>query len=173
MKGTLEGEPFTDGAQTGARARRISLKSILENGRYLILIGVVTSLAASAAAFVWGAYKAVVLLVNLIGTPSDAQAATGFIALMDKFLIAAGLYIFAVGMYELFVADLDLPAWLVTHNLHQIKSRLSSIVILLLAMIFLEHVIEWKDAQEILLNGIGIAVMIAVLIAFNLLGEKE
>lgn len=112
-------------------------------------------------------------MIKLLGGSPDGKAAAGFIAPMDKFLIAAGLYIFAVGMHELFIGDLVLPPWLVTDNLHPIKARLSSIVILLLAMVFLEHVIEWQDAQTVLLNGIGIGAMIAVLIAFNLPGEKE
>jgi uncharacterized membrane protein YqhA len=150
------------------------MKRILQSGRYLVLIGVVSSLVASAAAFLWGAYKTIVLLIEIIQTQGkDVVATTGLIALMDKFLIAAGLYIFAVGMYELFIDDLDLPGWLVVHNLHDIKGRLSSVIILVLAIVFLEHVIEWKNAQDVLLTGIGIAVVTAALIGFNLYGEKE
>lgn len=173
MKTGAEGQLEPEEVTLDMRSRPRPLHGVLENGRYLVLIGVVASLVASAASFIWGAYKAVLLLTKLLAGSSEAQASAGFIALMDKFLIAAGLYIFAVGMYELFIGDLVLPPWLVTHNLHQIKTRLSSIIILLLAMVFLEHVIEWVDAQAVLLTGIGIAVMIAALIAFNLFGEKE
>ncbi len=173
MKVGFESQHDPSEVNVNMRGRRGPLQQLLESGRYLVLIGVLASLVASAASFVWGAYKTVTLLMKLLAGSTDGQAAAGFIALMDKFLIAAGLYIFAVGMYELFVGDLVLPAWLVTHNLHQIKTRLSSIVILLLAMVFLEHVIEWDNAQTVLMNGIGIAVIIAALIAFNLFGEKE
>lgn len=150
------------------------MKRILEGSRYLVLLGVVSSLVASAGAFVWGTYKTVVLLIEMVATQGkDVVATTGLIALMDKFLIAAGLYIFAVGIYELFVDDLKLPAWLVVHSLHQIKGQLSSVIILVLAIVFLEHVIEWKNAQEVLQMGIGIAVVTSSLIAFNVLGKQE
>ncbi len=150
------------------------MKRVLESGRYLVVIGVAASMVASAAAFIWGAYKTVMLLIEMVQTQGkDVVATTGLIALMDKFLIAAGLYIFAVALYELFVADLTLPDWLVTHNLHQIKSRMSSVIILVLAIVFLEHVIEWKNAQDTLMIGIAIAVVTGALIAFNLFGEKE
>jgi uncharacterized membrane protein YqhA len=100
-------------------------------------------------------------------------ATPGLTALMDKFLIAAGLYIFAAAMYELFIGDLTLPAWLVVHNIHEIKTLLSSIIILVLAITFLEHVIEWSNPQGVLQMGIGIAVVIAALIAFNVLWERK
>ena len=55
-----------------------------------------------------------------------------FIALMDGFLIATGLLIFALGLYELFVHDLALPEWLMLHNLHDLKVRLSSVIIMVI-----------------------------------------
>lgn len=64
------------------------------------------------------------------------------IELMDKFLIAVGLYIFAVGLYELFVGELDLPDWLEVKDLHDIKTRLSHVLLLVMAVAFLEHLVE-------------------------------
>lgn len=149
------------------------MKRMLEGGRYIVLIGVFSTFIASVAAFIWGAYKTAALLVDLVLIRQDVSASSELVGIMDKFLIATGLYIFAVGIYELFIGGLDVPEWLVVHNLHQIKSRLSSIIILVLAMVFLEHVIEWQDSQSVLQIGIAIAVMIAALIAFNVFGERE
>jgi len=150
------------------------VKRVLESSRYLVLLGVFSSLLASAAAFLWGTYKTVVTIVALVQSRGgDPLAAVSFLELMDKFLIAAGLYIFAVGMYELFVDDLALPAWLVVHDLHAVKSRLSSIIVLLMAIVFLERLIRWEDPQGTLFFGIAITIVSAVLIAFSWFGEKE
>ena len=150
------------------------MEKILEKSRYLVLLAVFSTLLASAATFMWGVYKNGVVLVELIITGGKNAAMTiSLIELMDKFLIAVGLYIFAIGMYELFINDLDVPAWLTVHDLHGIKSRLSSIVILVMAIVFLERLVSWQDPQGTLFFAIGIALMTAALIAFGWYGEKN
>jgi uncharacterized membrane protein YqhA len=140
----------------------------------LILLAVGASLVASAVAFLWGVWKTIQVIAKMITSlGEDPLTAVSLIALMDKFLIAVGLYIFAVGMYELFIGELSMPAWLTVHNLHEIKSRLSSIIILLMAIVFLEHMVEWNDPQGTLFFAIAVALVTAALIAFSYFGGKE
>jgi uncharacterized membrane protein YqhA len=147
---------------------------ILEKSRYLVLLAVGASLVASAVAFLWGCWKTIQAIVEIVTTAGKDPAATvSQIALMDKFLIATGLYIFAVGMYELFIGELSMPAWLTVHSLHEVKSRLSSIIILVMAIVFLEHLVEWKDPQGTLYFAIAVAVVTAALIAFSYFGERD
>ena len=146
---------------------------LIERSRYLILLAVGGSLLASAVAFLWGVWKTVQVIAKMITSQGeDPLTAVSLIALMDKFLIAVGLYIFAVGMYELFVGELSLPDWLTVHNLHEIKSRLSSIIILLMAIVFLEHMVAWNDPQGTLYFAIAVGVVTAALIAFSYFGER-
>ena len=122
------------------------LKRMLEGSRYLVLLGVFSSLVASLAAFLWGVGKTGGVILGLVRSGGqDPLTVVRLIELMDKFLIAVGLYIFAVGLYELFIEPLDLPAWLAIHDLHDIKSRLSQILVLFMSVTFLEHLVEWKD----------------------------
>ena len=144
------------------------LKRMLESSRYLVLLGVLSSLAASLAAFLWGMGKTGVVILGLVQTGGkDPLTVVRLIELMDKFLIAVGLYIFAVGLYELFIGDLDLPDWLVIHDLHDIKSRLSQILILFMAVTFLEHLVEWKDPLATLYFALAITLVMGALIFFN------
>jgi uncharacterized membrane protein YqhA len=150
------------------------LKRILEGSRYLVLVGVISSLAASLATFLWGLWKTVVVITSLATTGGqEPLAVVRMIELMDKFLIAVGLYIFAVGLYELFIGELDLPDWLEIHDLHTIKSRLSQILMLVMAVTFLEHLVEWKDSVATLHFAIGITLVMSALIAFNHFVEKK
>lgn len=150
------------------------MKRALEGGRYLALLAVVSTLIASAATFLWGAYKAVLALLKLVSSQGeDPLTAVSMIALMDKFLIAAGLYIFSVGMYELFIGDLTLPGWLSFRSLQGLKSQLGSIIILLMAMIFLERLIGLNDPQALLYYALSVAIVTAALIAFAVYGGKE
>ena len=150
------------------------MRYILEKSRYLILFAVICSLAAATGAFVWGAWKTALVLSQMVQLDgSDTQVAISLIELMDKFLIAVGLYIFAVGLYELFLGDLTLPEWLTFRNLQEIKSRLSSIIILVMAIVFLEHLVEWDNPKETMYLAIAVAVVSCALIAFSYLGERE
>ncbi|MBW7957684.1 MAG: YqhA family protein [Deltaproteobacteria bacterium] len=149
---------------------------ILSASRYLVIIPVVVMLFASAAAFLWGGYRTVVVLMHLVstaGTSEEGHAIIELIPIMDTFLIATGLLIFAVGMYELFIGKVQLPAWLIIHDLHDLKAKLGSVIILVMAVAFLENLIHWKNAWETLLFATGIAVVSAVLIAFNYYMGKD
>ena len=144
------------------------MKALLENSRYLVLIAVIMSLIASVAAFIWGVLRGIGLISSLITTAGkDPLLAGTFIELMDSFLVATALYIFAVALYKLFIEDLNLPAWLVIHNLEELKGMLVNVVILVMGITFLEHLSEWEHAEETLLFGLGVSAVSGVLIWFK------
>ncbi|MBP1627624.1 MAG: putative rane protein YqhA [Holophagaceae bacterium] len=148
-------------------------KRLLESSRYLVVFGVVSTLAASAGAFLWGTWKTGLLLWNLALSGGDQpHLAVRLIELMDKFLIATGLYIFAVGLYDLFLGELDLPKWMDVHSLHDIKSRITSILVLFMAIVFVEHLAEWEKPMETLALGAAISVVTLALLVFNRYSEK-
>jgi uncharacterized membrane protein YqhA len=156
------------------RTRRIDVKKLLERSRYLVVIAVVASLVAAVAAFGWGAVKTVLIIVHLVTERDQGhEMSIAFIQLMDAFLIATGLVIFALGLYELFVEALDLPEWLRLHDLHDLKTRLSSIIILVMVVAFLEHLVEWRTAQDTILFGGAVALVSAILIVFPRAADKR
>ncbi len=149
------------------------MKTILEKSKYLILVAVISSLLASVASFAWGAIKSFKVIVNLFASLESETAYTvSLIELMDVFLIATVLFIFSLGMYELFIGKLNIPEWLVIKNLHDLKVKLSSVVIMVMGIIFLKHLVEWQDPQGTLFFGLGVAVVTAALIAFGYIGSK-
>ncbi len=152
------------------------MKAFLEKSRFLALIPVIVSLAASAAAFIWGGYRTFEVIAHMVstaGTPESHHAIIELIPLMDTFLIATALLIFALGMYELFIGKLDFPEWLVIHSLHDLKSKLGSVIILVMAVAFLENLVHWKDGLETLMFAAAIALVSAVLIAFSYFMGKD
>ena len=150
------------------------MKRILESSRYLVLLAVLSLLATAATAFVWGTVSAVKVIAELVRYAGQPPLfSVELVALMDKFLLAAAMLLFAVGLYELFIGGLDVPAWLVIDNLHDLKTRLASVVILVMGVTFLEHLIEWVDPVGTLYFGAAIALVSAALIAFSQFGEKE
>jgi uncharacterized membrane protein YqhA len=146
----------------------------LAGSRYLVVIGVLALLVGALAGFGWGVAKtveAVRLVIASLG--KDPGIVIALVEIVDAFLVATGLLIFSLGLYELSIAELKLPAWMVVHNLHDLKTRLGSILILVMAVKFLEKLAEWKDARETLFFALAIGVISAILIAFGLFREKE
>ncbi len=144
------------------------MKRLLEQSRFLLWGIVGTSFVMFLSVLLWSLYKSLSTVWNTVnGNSKDAAIKVSFIELLDVFLIAAIFYVFTVAIYELFIGDLDLPGWLAIHNLDELKAKLINITVLVIAVVFLEHFIEWNSSQVILENGIGAALVIGVLILFN------
>jgi uncharacterized membrane protein YqhA len=142
--------------------------SIIGKMRYLALIAVVGSLLASVTAFVAGFVKTINIIGKLLASAFNDEAANiSFIELMDTFLIATALLIFALGMYELFIGDLNLPEWLVIRDFNGLKVKLSGVIVLVLAVTFLKHLVDWEEPEKTLLLGTATALVAGVLILFN------
>ena len=145
---------------------------LLSLSRYIVLIPVLASLLGATILMVYGAVQTVVEgyeVINLIANGSDKgikQASIALIELVDVFLIATVLYIIAVGLYELFIGELELPEWLVITNLDDLKTKLIGVVVTVLAVLFLGQVVSWDGTAALLPFGASIALVIAGLTWF-------
>lgn len=145
------------------------MKKLLENSRYIVLLAVFSSLALSAALFLWNTIQTGITLLHMfdgIGTEHAIAPTAHMVGILDSFLLAVILYIFAVAIYELFIDDLDLPDWLNIKDLDDLKKKLSSVIALMLGVTFLEHVVQWKDGQETMYFAIAIALIISSLVFY-------
>lgn len=150
------------------------MEKLLIKSKKLVQIAVISLLASSFIAFLWGVVKTISTMWNLlVSYGKDPLAAIALIELMDIFLIAIALFIFAIGLYELFIKDIELPQWLVIRNLYDLKVKLGSIIILVMAVTFLKHLVEWKDPQGTLFYAIAISLVSVALIAFSYFGKKD
>ncbi len=150
------------------------MKYILERSKYLALIGVIALLFAAAAAFIWGTLKTVDTISLVLSSMGRDKAITvELIEIVDSFLVATAVLIFATSLYELFIDKLDLPEWMLAHDLYELKTKLSSMIVLVMAVKFLEKLLDVKDANALLQIGIATALMSAVLIAFGYFGKKD
>lgn len=150
------------------------MKTLLEKSKYLAIVGVLSLLIAAVAAFAWGTLKtaaAVLLVFESMG--KDAAITIEFIEIVDSFLIATAILIFAVSLYELFIAPLELPEWMLAHNLYELKAKLSSMIVLVMGVKFLQKLLEVKDTNDLLRTGVATALMSAVLIGFGYFGKKD
>jgi uncharacterized membrane protein YqhA len=84
------------------------------------------------------------------------------VSTIDLFLVGTILFVFAIGFYQLFIADVPgLPRAMRVATFGELKARLVSVVIVALLVSFLGEVVEWNGTStEILAYGVAIGVVI-------------
>jgi uncharacterized membrane protein YqhA len=147
-------------------------RSILASSRFLVLIAIVATFLGAVALMVFEAAVVVTALFEIASspefTPKNAKRiAVGLIEAVDVFLIAIAMYMMSLSLYALFVDDkLPLPRWLKVSDLEDLKANLISIVIAVLAVLFLRQAVAWEEGTDILALGAALALVIASLTFF-------
>ena len=145
---------------------------VIGHTRFIVLLGVVGVLLVSAVLFLSGAGLAVtsawsaiqsVLHGDAIGTDITVR----FLEIVSTLLKAVVFYLIGVGFYSLFIAPLNLPVALGVKTLADLESKIISVIIVIMAITFLGHFIQWQQPVETLQFGIAFAVVVAVLVLFQ------
>jgi uncharacterized membrane protein YqhA len=148
------------------------LRRILASSRYIMIVPVVGTFLGSVALIL---YETVVLFSSGIDAIREGSAsaksvkifAVGVVEAVDVFLIAIAVYIISIGLYALFIDDkLPLPKWLEVNNLEDLKGNLVSVVIAVLAVLFLREAVAWDGSRDIAAFGGALALVIAALTFF-------
>ena len=162
-----------------------SFQRLLLNSRYLVLIAVSVSMLAGLAMFIVATIDAALLIVPVATYPFAHSTAahevlrnhvvTHIVEVVDGYLLAAAMLIFAFGLYTLFIApithpeDSQLPGGLLMiRSFDDLKDRLAKVVLLILIVKFFEHALEMSVERplDLLYMAIGI-VLIALAVAFS------
>lgn len=147
---------------------------LIKNSRYLLYIAVVSLLLAMFGALGWGLAKTIWALRDLtLSLGKDPYTAVRLIELIDSFLIAIALFVFAVGTYELFIGRTNLPAQLVPHDLRELKDKLGGTIVLVMVVKFLEHLVEWDHPTDSLLFALAVTIVSGALIGLSYFSAKK
>ncbi|MBM3421935.1 MAG: YqhA family protein [Chlorobi bacterium] len=153
------------------------VRNLLSSTRYLIIIAVAGTFLSALTLIIYGGISVVqqithTILDGAVSAKGAKSLALGFIENADLFLVATALYIMSLGLYELFIDDtIKLPEWLIIHNLDDLKSKLIGVIVVVMAVIFLGHVVKWHGETEILYLGGAIGIVVAGLTYFT--GQKK
>ncbi len=137
-------------------------EGVLWNSRFVVLFAVIASMAAGFAVF----YIATVDVVYLVGhvlhyadpdIPAQARKAlhdetiTHIVEVVDGYLLATVMLIFSLGMYELFISDIDQARGsrtsskiLVIESLDDLKARLAKVIMMILIVTLFEEALTMK-----------------------------
>lgn len=150
---------------------------LLWASRFVVLIAVGSSLVLSFAMF----YVASADVVHTVGPllhyadvgqeQLRSQIVSHVVEIVDGYLLAAILLIFAFGLYELFIsrigpADGELSAGvLIIRSLDDLKDRLAKVVLLILVVKFFQHAqrMSFDTPMDLVQLSIGVVLTAAAL----------
>jgi uncharacterized membrane protein YqhA len=145
---------------------------LLLYSRYMILIAIVGSFLAALTLLIYGGLGTIQTIVDTItsgkvSSKGAKELALTLIQLVDLFLLGTAFYIIALGLYELFIDDtVPLPDWLQVNDLDDLKGKLVSVLVVVIAVFFLGQVADWDGQRDLLGYGAAIALVIAALTYF-------
>jgi uncharacterized membrane protein YqhA len=156
-------------------------ESTLWNSRFVIIAAVIGSLLSGVAIF----YMATVDVVNLFGhalhyadsgLSEEARKAlhdsiiTHIVEVVDGYLLATVMLIFSLGLYELFISDIDQAHGskssskiLVISSLDDLKSRLAKVIMMILIVTLFEEALNMKLTTPLDLVYLGASIALITL----------
>lgn len=145
------------------------MSKILASSRYIVLIAVLGTLVSSLILLVYEALVVAEGLFKVIAkgaiSKGDAKLlAVDLVQAVDVFLIGIAVYMISLGLYVLFIdSELRLPKWLKFRDLEDLKGNLISIVIAVLAVLFLREAVSWDGTRNLLELAAALTLIIGVL----------
>jgi uncharacterized membrane protein YqhA len=153
----------------------------LWNSRFVIFLAVLGSLFASFAIFYMATVDVVILVQHTLHY-ADASlteemrkvlhdsTVSHIVEVVDGYLLAVVLLIFSLGLYELFISDIDQAHGskasskiLVISNLDDLKSRLAKVILMIMIVTLFEEALNMHIAQPIDLIYMGGAIALIAL----------
>ena len=153
----------------------------LWNSRFVILAAVIGSLLAGFAIF----YMATVDVVYLFGHAmhyADSSmtvearkvlhdsTVSHIVEVVDGYLLATVMLIFSLGLYELFISDIDQAHGskasskiLVINNLDDLKSRLAKVILMIMIVTLFEQALNMKLTTPLDLVYLGASIALIAL----------
>ena len=157
-----------------------TLKRLFEralwNSRFIVVIAVVASMAAAIAVFWITTVDVWYAVTHILGYADPALSAearralhddtvTHVVEVVDGYLLATVMLIFALGMYELFVSDIDdarrsrtSSRILLIETLDDLKNRLAKVILMILIVSLFEHAVKMKMETPVDLLAFGGAI---------------
>ena len=160
------------------------LEKILWNFRYITILAVLLSIISAFSLIVLGSWDIIqaVIFYNPLFDDSisnNNELLFKIISAIDLFLIGIVLLIFGLGIYELFVSEIDFAnakfteSTLKIRDLDQLKNKIIKVIIIVLIVKFFEKVLKYSEnfttPMDLLYFGLSI---LSICLGYYLINRK-
>ena len=160
--------------------------------RFIVILAVIFGLLGAVILFIiasmdiWNvAVISFQVVTHVVPHPEHfhEDVVAGIIGAVDLYLIAVVMFIFAFGLYELFISDIDEAKQfeeednrlLAIDNLDQLKDKIAKVIVMVLVVNFFQRVLhtEFKTPLEMLYFALSIATLAVGLYFLGMVGKKK
>ena len=149
------------------------MKRLVGYSRFLVIIGVIGFAVLSVTTFVWAGAKTVLLIDGLLeGGWRKEYSLVKLLQVVDTFLLAVVQLIVALGLYELFIGEINLPDWLIIHSFDDLKKSVIDVLVVFVSIKGIEVLFSDDSAADNLRSVGAVGILIAALTLFRLKPAK-
>ena len=161
----------------------------LWSSRFMIILAVVFGIIGAIVLFIVASvdvYESTKFVINTYLSHAHPETfhedvVGGIIGAVDLYLIGVVMLLFAFGLYELFISDIDAAKdeegednkILAIHSLDQLKDKISKVIVMVLVVGFFQKVghTEYHGALEMLYFALSITAVAVGLFFLNKVGK--
>jgi uncharacterized membrane protein YqhA len=159
-------------------SRSDAIGAVIGRSRYVVVLAVVAVMLLSVSLFLLGTISAVQSIIRawreliLHGNSGGTELVVDTLAVIGVMLRAVVFYIIGVGLYSLFIRPLNLTTALGVETLADLEAKVISVIVVILAVRFLQEFVQWRQPVELAYFGGTMAVVIAALVLFQFNGRR-
>ena len=142
--------------------------------RFIAIIAVAGLFVTTIATFLWSVAKSVKFIAGLVdggwskGGWRKESMVVDLLGVVDSYLLAVVLLIVVIGLYELFIGELDVPQWLRVDSLDDLKKSIVDVLVVFLGVKGVEVLVAAKEPMDALVYAGAVAILIAALSLFRI-----
>jgi uncharacterized membrane protein YqhA len=146
--------------------------------RMIVIVAVIAVLLAAFSLFLLGAVIALETVYTswhgvLAGTLGATDLTVRFLEIVSVMLKAVVFYLIGVGFYSLFISPLNLTIALGVETLNDLETKIISVVIVIMAVHFLQRYIQHDTGNDILLMAGSLSAVTIALVLFKVFAHRE
>jgi uncharacterized membrane protein YqhA len=165
-------------ARRGADGHDTFFARLIGRSRLIVVVAVVAVLLCAFSLFLLGAWLALETIWAawagvLHGEVGTTELTIRFLQIVTVMLKAVFFYLIGVGFYSLFISPLNVTVAMGVETLNDLETKVISIIIVIMAVRFLENFIQYESALEVLMSAGALAVVVAALVLFKVYTNRE
>jgi uncharacterized membrane protein YqhA len=150
---------------------------LIGRSRIIVVVAVLAVLLAAFSLFLFGAWLSLTTVWTTwqdvaAGDLESTEIIIRFLEIVTVMLKAVFFYLIGVGFYSLFIAPLNVTVALGVESLNDLESKIVSVIVVIMAVDFLERFIQ-RDDVEVLYSAGAFAIVVAALVFFKIYTNRE
>lgn len=151
---------------------------LIGRSRLIVVVAVVAVLLCALSLFLLGAWLALETIWYawsgvVIGELGTTDITIRFLEIVTVMLKAVFFYLIGVGFYSLFISPLNVTVAMGVETLNDLETKVISIVIVIMAVNFLERFIQYAEPIDVLTGAGALALAVAALVFFKIHTNRE